>query len=94
MRIAMRIVFIPIMLIARLALGIAAFIVSISTALLDVVMSVFAFMAVLEFIIGQNNNAIALLILAILASPAGLPLIANWLLERLDAVFGFIEERI
>ena len=57
----------PFMLIARLMLGLAAFISSIASAV------------------------IGLAVLALLASPIGLPAVANFLLNRMDHILGFFE---
>jgi hypothetical protein len=44
-----------------------------------------------EFFIGYWQNGLALMALAILASPIGLPAIANFLLKRLDRACAFVE---
>lgn len=63
-----------------------AFVLSISTSLLRIVASIFALLAVVMLIIGSNGNAFALLILAALISPMGLPAIADKLLDLMDSV--------
>ena len=44
-----------------------------------------------EFAIGYWQNGIAFMVLALLASPIGLPAIANFLLNRMDHILGFFE---
>ena len=43
------------------------------------------------FAIGYWQNGIAFMVLALLASPIGLPAIANFLLNRMDHILGFFE---
>lgn len=70
----------------RLMIAAIAFVLSISTSLLSIVASVFTLLAVVMFIIGSNGNAFALLILAALISPMGLPAVADKLLNLMDSV--------
>ena len=74
-----RIVLMPFMLMARLALGLAAFITSIASSILSLSITVFALLSIVEFAIGYWQNGIAFMVLALLASPIGLPGIANFL---------------
>lgn len=87
----LRITLMPVMLIARLMLGIAAFITSIASSILGLTITVFALLSVIEFAIGYWQNGIAFMALALLASPIGLPAIANFLLNRADHILGFFE---
>ena len=48
--------------------------------------NIFTLLAVVMFIIGSNGNAFALLILAALISPMGLPAVADKLLDLMDRV--------
>lgn len=86
-----RIVLMPFMLMARLALGLAAFITSIASSILSLSITVFALLSIVEFAIGYWQNGIAFMVLALLASPIGLPGIANFLLNRMDHILGFFE---
>jgi len=81
----------PFMLIARLALGLAAFISSIASAVIGLTVGLFAVLSVIELAIGYWQNGIAFMVLALLASPIGLPAIANFLLNRIDRILGFFE---
>ena len=91
LRRTLRIVLAPVMLLARLALGLAAFITSIASSILGLTVTVFFLLSVIEFAIGYWQNGIAFMLLALLASPIGLPALANFLLERVDDVLGFFE---
>ena len=70
----------------RLMIAAIAFVLSISTSLLSIVASIFTLLAIVMLIIGSNGNAFALLILAALISPMGLPAVADKLLDLMDSV--------
>lgn len=81
-----RMTFMPVAWTIRLMIAAIAFVLSISTSLLSIVASIFTLLAVVMFIIGSNGNAFALLILAALISPMGIPAIADKLLDLMDSV--------
>ena len=54
----------PFMLIARLMLGLAAFISSIASAVIGLAVGLFAVLSVIEFAIGYWQNGIAFMVLA------------------------------
>ena len=87
----LRIILTPFMLMARLTLGLAAFVTSIASSIIGLTVSVFVLLSVIEFLIGYWQNGFAFLVLALLASPIGFPAIANFLLNRVDHVLGFFE---
>ena len=87
----LRILLMPVLLMSRLILGLLAFIATISSAIIGLFTSVFVILAMIEFFIGYWQNGLALLAIAILVSPIGLPAIANFLLKRLDNAFAFVE---
>ncbi len=84
LKILFRMVFMPVAWTIRLMIAAIAFVLSISTSLLSIVASVFTLLAVVMLMIGSNGNAFALLILAALISPMGLPAIAGKLLDWTD----------
>ena len=86
-----RILITPFMLIARLMLGIAAFITSIASSVMGLTVTLFIILSVIEFTIGYWQNGIAFIVLALIVSPIGLPAIANFLLDRVDHILGFFE---
>ena len=88
---AIRIIMVPFILAARLALGIAAFVTSIASSVIGLTVTVFGVLSVIEFAIGYWQNGVAFMVLALLASPIGLPAIANFLLNRMDHILGFFE---
>ena len=91
MKTALRIALAPVMLAIRLMLGLAAFLTAIASSVLGLSVSLFALLALIEFFIGYWQNGIAFMVLAFLASPIGLPAIANLLLNLLDHIIGFLE---
>lgn len=86
-----RIVLTPFMLLVRVLLGLAAFITSIASSILGLAVTAFTLLAVIEYSIGYWQNGIAFMALALLASPIGLPGIADILLNGIDRLLGFIE---
>ena len=88
---AIRIIMTPFILAARLALGLAAFVTSIASSVIGLTVTVFGVLSVIEFAIGYWQNGVAFMVLALLASPIGLPAIANFLLNRMDHILGFFE---
>ena len=87
----LRIILAPFILMARLTLGLAAFMTSIASSIIGLTVSVFILLSVIEFVIGYWQNGIAFIVLALLVSPIGLPAIANFLLNRMDHLLGFFE---
>lgn len=86
LKILFRMTFMQVAWTIRLMIAAIAFVLSISTSLLSIVASIFTLLAVVMFIIDSNGNAFALLILAALISPMGLPAVADKLLDLMDSV--------
>ena len=94
MKLMMRIALTPFMMMARLVLGLAAFITSIATSVIGLTVTVFILLGVVEFAIGYWQNGFAFMALALLASPIGLPALANFLINRVDHILGFFEGKL
>ena len=94
MKTALRIALAPVMLTLRLMLGLTAFLTSIASSVLGLSVSLFSLLAMIEFFIGYWQNGIALMVLAFLVSPIGLPAIATFLLNLLDHLIGFFESLV
>lgn len=86
LKILFRLTFMPVAWAIRLMIAAISFVLSISTSLLSIVASIFTLLAVVMFIIGSNGNAFALLLLAALICPMGLPAIADNLLDLMDGI--------
>ena len=93
-KMTLRILMMPVLFLIRLILGSLAFITTISSAVIGLSTFVFIILAMVEFFIGYWQNGIALLALAILVSPIGLPAVANFMLKRLDSAFAFVEGKL
>lgn len=93
MKTLLRILLTPVTLILRLILGLAAFAVSISESLLGLLLGMLVLLACVEFGIGYWQNGIALLVLTWLISPAGLPVVAYFLLDRASDLIALLEEK-
>lgn len=90
----LRIALTPFMLIARLMLGLAAFVTSIASSVIGLATSLFVVLSVIEFAIGYWQNGFAFMALALLVSPIGLPALANFMLNRMDHILGFFEGKL
>ena len=86
-----RIILMPVLMIFRLFLGTLAFITTISSAVIGLGTSLFVILAMVEFFIGYWQNGLALMALALLVSPIGLPAIANFLLKRMDGACALLK---
>lgn len=71
--------------------GLVAFLTSIASSVLGLTVFLLALLSVVEFIIGYWKNSIAFAVLALIASPVGLPGLANLTLDGLDLLLGFLE---
>ena len=91
MKLALRILLTPAMLLTRLTLGLAAFITTIASTVIGLATVLFVLLGVIEFAIGYWQNGFAFMALALLVSPIGLPAVANFLLNRMDHILGFFE---
>ena len=84
MRLLLRILAAPVVVILTLFVWICSVILYCSAYLLGLAGSLIGLMALVMFISGSVRNAFLLLILAYLISPLGLPMAAAWLLARVQ----------
>ena len=84
MRLLLRILAAPVVVILTLFVWICLAILYCSAYLLGLAGSLIGLMALVMFISGSVRNALLLLILAYLISPLGLPMAAAWLLARVQ----------
>lgn len=85
MRIILKIIA-PFVLALILAVAVLSFLSCIAGALCWLACTVFVLLAACGFFAGLHTGCIAMLVLAFLVSPFGLPAIGEWLLERLYGV--------
>ena len=90
MKIILKILCAPLILMLYLLILFLSFILSISAAILNIAATILALLAIATLILESVQNGIALLVIAWLISPVGLPLFAARLLgwiENLRASF-------
>ena len=86
MRIILKIIAAPFVLALMLIVAVLSFLSCIAGAVCWLACTVFVLLAVCGFFAGLHTGCIAMLVLAFLVSPFGLPAIGEWLLERLYGV--------
>lgn len=84
MRFLLKILFAPITAILAVIIWFFAFLLSLSSFVFGLAGTILAICGVITLLIGFIPNGIAFLILAFLVSPYGLPMLALWLLGRLE----------
>lgn len=85
MRIVLKILLFPVTLVLGLVVAIARFVCHFSGALLSIAAGIVFTIAVLALILlGDARAAISAGVLAFAISPFGLPMLAEWLVDRLD----------
>lgn len=84
MRILLKILFAPVMLALILFVNFFAFLLTVSSVFFGIAGTVFAILAAILFFAVNRTNGIIVLIFAFLISPFGLPLLAAWLLGKVQ----------
>lgn len=84
MRILMKILFAPVMLALILFVNFFAFLLTVSSVFFGIAGTVFAILAAILFFAVNRTNGIIVLIFAFLISPFGLPMLAAWLLGKVQ----------
>ena len=82
----LRVLFMPIEIVLRLAMALTAFVLSLSTSMLSIVAAVFVLLGIIMFFIGEYRNGYAYFALAVLISPFGIPALAELLLKMFDGI--------
>lgn len=84
MRILLKILFAPVMLALILFVNFFAFLLTVSSVFFGIVGTVFTILAAILFFAVNRTNGIIVLIFAFLISPFGLPMLAAWLLGKVQ----------
>ena len=84
MRILLKILFAPVMLALILFVNFFAFLLTVSSVFFGIAGTVFAILAAILFFSVNRTNGIIVLIFAFLISPFGLPMLAAWLLGKVQ----------
>lgn len=94
-RLALKLIFAPVILILALFVWFFTWLVCVSGAVLGIVSGVLFLLALAILLLSASvEGFIIYLVLAFLASPFGLPAAALWLLSRVQGIRYFIQERI
>lgn len=91
MKTLLKITVMPVALVLDLLTWICAGLISCSAILFRVASSVLAVLALAVLVTYSVQNGLILLMLAFLASPLGIPMIAVWLLDSLQKISGAIK---
>ena len=83
MRIILKIIAAPVVLALMLVVAVLSFLSCIAGAVCWLACTVFVLLAACAFFAGLHTGCIAMLVLAFLVSPYGIPAIADWLVDRL-----------
>ena len=84
MRILLKILFAPVMLALILFVNFFAFLLTVSSVFFGIAGTVFAILAAILFFAVNRTNGIIVMIFAFLISPFGLPMLAAWLLGKVQ----------
>ena len=84
MRTLLKILFAPVMLALILFVNFFAFLLTVSSVFFGIAGTVFAILAAILFFAVNRTNGIIVLIFAFLISPFGLPMLAAWLLGKVQ----------
>ena len=84
MRILLKILFAPVMLALILFVNFFAFLLTVSSVFFGIAGTVFTILAAILFFAVNRTNGIIVLIFAFLISPFGLPMLAAWLLGKVQ----------
>ena len=84
-RVMLTVILLPVLLVMKLLILLCLFLTAISSGLLSIVSSLLGMLALVSIFLIPMKSALILLVSAWLISPAGLPLIAQKLLEVLSA---------
>lgn len=84
MKMILKILLLPVLLVLALIVAVGRFLCLFSTMLLSIVAAVFFFFSIGNFIMGDTAPAVGMLAIAFCVSPYGIPSLVSWLVERLD----------
>ena len=85
MRKLLKIIVAPFVLVLILAVAVISFLSCIAGACCGLACAVFVLLAICGFFAGLETGCIAMLVLAFLVSPFGVPAIAEWLVDKLHS---------
>ena len=83
MRIIFKILAAPFVPVLTVLWAVSVFLFGVISGILELVCGLTVLVSIALFVMGQTTGGIVFMIAAFLISPVGLPLIADWLIERL-----------
>lgn len=76
----------PLVVILTIAVAVFTFLFCWASTLLEIVSGIGVLLSIVLFFIGQILGGCVFLLLSLLISPLGLPAIADWLIDKVDAL--------
>lgn len=89
-----RILLAPVVLLLALFVNTCALLLKISAYVFGLLGTVLGLLGILVLLTGKTANGIIVLVFAFLASPLGLPMLAAWLLGRIQSLRYLIQDRV
>ena len=94
LKLILKIVIAPVILLLTLAIWICVGLVYVSGLVLGLLSTMIALMGVAVLVTYSPQNGLILLVIAFLISPYGLPMLAGWLVAKLHVLRYAIQDRI
>lgn len=94
LKILLRIILAPFMLVLILLIHFSAFLLTVASGIFGLAGTVFAILGAIIFFAVNRTNGIIVLIFAFLVSPLGLPMLAAWLIGKLQQLRYAIQDRV
>ncbi len=86
MKLILKLLFAPVMLVLSLAVGICSFALRLSAGVLGLIGTVLGILGLAVLILDNVKNGIIILVIAFLVSPLGLPMVAAWMVGLVQTV--------
>jgi len=90
----LRILLAPVMISLALFANICALLLKISAYVFGLLGTILGLLGIVVLLTGKTANGIIVLVLAFLVSPLGLPMLAAWLLGRIQSLRYVIQDRV
>ena len=94
MRIVLRIITWPIILVLSVFIAFCTFVLSCSAGILSIISVLLGFMAIMILCFSSFTAGISGLVVAFLISPFGLPMVAAWLIAKIADFKCFIQDAV
>ena len=88
----LRIVLAPVILVLKIIILFLVFTISISSSLLGLAAGLLVPFGILAFFVVNKSSGIFVLVVAFLISPCGIPLVAEWLVDRANDLWCWFQD--